>query len=191
MLSSVFMQLYIFITVSYSPYSPLLSLYRLTTDKLYKQTGMLIRTEAILTELVFEHALRIRMKEDARGETKSEGDRTTALPTPTPQSESEPDANGNAHTAESSATVVGSETSASPKGKAKASSSPPTPTTPTPSTPDAKESGPSNLVGKITNLITTDLGNITDGRDFLFPLWYAPLQAGFCIWFLWEVLGWA
>lgn len=65
-----------------------------------------------------------------------------------------------------------------------------------------------NLVGKINNLVTTDLNNIVDGRDFLmiceseilawnvrdlqnFPLVpYTPLQIGVCTWFLYRILGW-
>ena len=65
-----------------------------------------------------------------------------------------------------------------------------------------------NLVGKINNMISTDLKNITDGRDFLFlcrfipPRWvnlsnfcvskvlYTPLQCVVCVWFLYEILGW-
>ena len=40
----------------------------------------------------------------------------------------------------------------------------------------SEESKTSNLVGKINNLVSTDLGNITEGRDFLFVVMYAPLQ---------------
>jgi hypothetical protein len=31
-----------------------------------------------------------------------------------------------------------------------------------------KQTSADNLVGKINNLVTTDLGNLVDGRDFLF-----------------------
>lgn len=47
-----------------------------------------------------------------------------------------------------------------------------------------------NLVGKINNLVTTDLENIGDARDFLLVLLYIPLQVLFCILFLYIVLGW-
>lgn len=47
-----------------------------------------------------------------------------------------------------------------------------------------------NLVGRINNLITTDLANIVDSRDFLLVLIYIPLQITLCIIFLYIVLGW-
>jgi hypothetical protein len=113
---------------------------------LYKQTRTLVRTEGVITELVFEHALRIRMKEETQSDIKSSEDKKTADPSPasTPSSKS-----------------------------------------------DSSHRASSNLVGKITNLITTDLGNIIEGRHFLLLAVSSPLQIGFCIWFLWEVLGWA
>lgn len=74
---------------------------------------MAARIEAILTELVFEHALRIRM------------------------------------TAESSVS-----TSKQDKGKQPASAG-------------SKIPGNGNLVGKINNLVTTDLAIANSGRDWL------------------------
>lgn len=49
----------------------------------------------------------------------------------------------------------------------------------------------SNLVGKITNLVSTDLNNIVDGRDFPMLLISLPLQIVLCIVFLYKVLGWS
>ena len=48
-----------------------------------------------------------------------------------------------------------------------------------------------NLVGKITNLVSTDLKNIVDGRDFPVLFISLPLQVIFCIVFLYKVLGWS
>lgn len=63
-----------------------------------------------------------------------------------------------------------------------------------------------NLVGKINNLVTTDLGNIVEARDFLSfgerdysnylrlaliaVVIYIPLQVILCMWFLYAILGW-
>jgi hypothetical protein len=74
--------------------------------------------------------------------------------------------------------------------------SPSTSTSPASATPAEKpaassSSTPSNLVGRINNFISTDLGNITEGRDFLFVIWYCPLQVAICIWFLYSILGMA
>jgi len=49
----------------------------------------------------------------------------------------------------------------------------------------------SNLVGKITNLVSTDLNNIVEGRDFPMLLISLPLQIILCIVFLYKVLGWS
>ena len=51
-------------------------------------------------------------------------------------------------------------------------------------------SGGGNLVGKINNLISTDLANIVEARDFLLVLVYIPLQITLSIIFLYAVLGW-
>ena len=47
-----------------------------------------------------------------------------------------------------------------------------------------------NVVGKINNLIPTDIGNIADAKDFLFIFVYIPLQATLCVIFLYSILGW-
>jgi len=49
----------------------------------------------------------------------------------------------------------------------------------------------SNLVGKITNLVSTDLNNIVDGRDFPMLFISLPLQIVLCIVFLYKLLGWS
>ncbi|KAJ7791217.1 hypothetical protein B0H14DRAFT_3094524 [Mycena olivaceomarginata] len=48
-----------------------------------------------------------------------------------------------------------------------------------------------SLVGKINNLVTVDLGNIVDSRDFLYPMVFIPLQLTLGIWFLYVLLGWS
>jgi len=77
-----------------------------------------------------------------------------------------------------------------------ATPSPPSSVSPAPATPADKSaasstSTPSNLVGRINNFISTDLGNVVDGRDFLFAVWYCPLQVAICVWFLYSILGMA
>ncbi|KZV63784.1 P-loop containing nucleoside triphosphate hydrolase protein [Peniophora sp. CONT] len=47
-----------------------------------------------------------------------------------------------------------------------------------------------NLAGKLNNLISTDLNNITLGKEFMMLAFYAPLMTGFSIWFLYAILGW-
>lgn len=47
-----------------------------------------------------------------------------------------------------------------------------------------------NLIGRINTLITTDLQNITDAREFLRVLITVPVQVTLCIIFLYHILGW-
>ncbi|KAF7306575.1 ATP-binding cassette transporter [Mycena indigotica] len=90
-----------------------------------------VRCEAIITELVFEHALRMRVK---------------------------------AETSQNN-TGLGTEKDT--------------------------ETFQANLVGKITNLVTTDLANILGGIHILMLLVLIPIETALSIVFLYKVLGWA
>ncbi|KAJ3772853.1 hypothetical protein FB446DRAFT_788322 [Lentinula raphanica] len=157
-------------------------------------TRTLVRTQAIITQLVFEHSLRIRVKAET---TDSPGNSKTS---PSPETLT-PESSSLAH----EGTVDGSDTlhSVSPteegesplvhSGSASVSSSngkdqkntnqPQDDVTPTFDT--------NNLVGKINNLVTTDMDNIIDGKDFLFVFIYIPVQIVLCAIFLYAVLGWS
>ncbi|KAI0066573.1 P-loop containing nucleoside triphosphate hydrolase protein [Artomyces pyxidatus] len=167
---------------------------------LFIATILLNRANGFLTQLVFEHSLRIRMTAETNEET-TQGDASEATVTPdnasVAESGSESFAAGDADRSPSDHGVDG-------KGKQKANSE------------DAERSGPSqaaagskasNLVGKINNLITSDLSNLLDGRDFLFirtsilntvnafeivlPVVQMPFEIGLCVYFLYTYLGWS
>ncbi|KAF8832671.1 hypothetical protein HHX47_DHR1001791 [Lentinula edodes] len=140
-------------------------------------TRTLVRTQAIITQLVFEHSLRIRVKAET---ADSPGSSTSSSPeTLTPDSasvhEGTVDGSDTIHSISpseaESTTVHSSTTSVTDKGKAKK-----TDKRTKKENDDAPSSDTNNLVGKINNLVTTDLDNITDGRDFLFVLIYIPVQ---------------
>ncbi|PPQ75643.1 hypothetical protein CVT26_001623, partial [Gymnopilus dilepis] len=113
---------------------------------IYNATAVLVRTEGLITQLVFEHSLRIRLKAQPAGDSDVEG-------------------------------------------KARKASD--------------------NLTGRIHNLVTTDLGNLVRGKDFLFIGMYnniskefllahvrstalfVPLEFSLCMIFLYQVLGWS
>ena len=126
-----------------------------------------MRVTAITTQLVFEHALRIRVK----AETSSS---PVTTPTATPEGRSEvttpesgsaveinilsEDEGGGREEGEQSTTAA-----SSIKGKQKEAA---------PGSDSGKKDGDnpgisSNLVGKMNNLVSTDLENLIDGRDFL------------------------
>ncbi|KAH8986098.1 hypothetical protein EDB92DRAFT_1818411 [Lactarius akahatsu] len=175
-------------------------------------TGTSVRVTAIITQLVFEHALRIRLKAETSLYPES-------TPTATPEVGSEDttpdsgsvveinivseDAGGSGKETRSEQSTIAASSS---KGERKAEAS----------GSDRDEAGGlSNLVGKMNNLVSTDLENIVDGRDFLllslsssllpdlFPagssmltttfslVLYIPLQMVICVWFLYSILGWS
>ncbi|KII86381.1 hypothetical protein PLICRDRAFT_56093 [Plicaturopsis crispa FD-325 SS-3] len=88
-----------------------------------------VQVEAIITELIFEHALRIRIVADAP--------ESTTGPTRMPAERTQ------------------------------------------------------QLVGKINNLVSSDLGIINAGREWPSVVLYAPLQILLCIVFLYHILGWS
>ena len=131
----------------------------------------LVRAEGLLTQLVFEHSLRIRLKAEASNE-KIEEDNLTVIGIQDSASVTEGtsvDSNAGGERTSQSSTPVSQDsssdsqsTSNSPvKGKDSSTLKSDTKS----ATKDKRET--QNLIGKINNLVTTDLGNIGDGRDFL------------------------
>lgn len=119
---------------------------------IFMSTRALVRTEALLIQLVFEHSLRIRFKAEA----SKDGPSASSVSTPETQS------------VEGSTTIEGSDTqsnntSNSTKGKAKADDS----TTEPAGNNEKIEKKKDNLTGRINTLVTVDLDNIVSGKDFL------------------------
>ncbi|KAF5317511.1 hypothetical protein D9619_013131 [Psilocybe cf. subviscida] len=115
------------------------------TNYHFYATRVLVHAEAILTQLIYEHSLRIRLASENLDDNGSS---------------EESSADGN---------------SSNPK----------------PTTADSHGTESNNIIGKINSLITVDLGNITQSRDFLFLFLAVPLQIILCIIFLYRVLGWS
>ncbi len=170
-------------------------------------TKTLIQGEAILTHLIFEHSLRIRFKaehsDEKRGRVPEEESLTAVA---VPETASATEASAPTDSGENNATEeITSSSSASSKGPKSSRSS----------VSEAKDSGikskekkreNANLIGKLNNLITTDMRNILETRDFLMlckdselqPLrethsakvLFVPLQISLCCAFLYRILGW-
>ena len=143
--------------------------------------------ESIVTSLVFDHALRIRLKAETHKQDTSTSSDTSKTDTPddaegqggeSPKNGSDEEddtetTDANSTTAHARSTTA--ETTASTAVSTATASTTVATTTP-PKTADAKAGRPkderkekdSNLIGKINNLVTTDLNNLIDGRDFLF-----------------------
>ncbi|KIJ45691.1 hypothetical protein M422DRAFT_778885, partial [Sphaerobolus stellatus SS14] len=164
---------------------------------IFLTTHLLVRTEGIITQLVFEHALRIRMKAET-----GQGQQSIPSSAPTPDTQSiaedadtESESARTVNTAEEtlresstsySATVVVNTTSPNTNAKGKQNDT----SAGTPEEPETKSEGKKdNLIGKINNLVTTDLGNVVGGRDFLFLLLLSPIQFLISIYLLYTFLG--
>jgi len=168
---------------------------------IYLGTRTLARTQGILTELVFEHSLRIRFKaESSGGEGRTPSPSTAVTPAPgsdTASVESETTTGSN----DGQSSTAFSESSSAAKGKGKADPAPEE------SAKEAKKKD--NLIGKINTLVTVDVDNITNAKDILmlgqchlafiqlalvvdviFTVLQVPLELSLAVAFLYTVLGW-
>ena len=132
---------------------------------------------------MFEHALRVRMKSEPSESSPSPSQHSTRASTPDTASvadiSSGPSHDGTEVAEGATATSVSEATpSEADKGSIKG---------------DEKKAAVDkggNLVGKINNLVSTDLNNIIDGRDFLMIAVGCPIQIAICVAFLYIILGW-
>ncbi|KAF7340454.1 Multidrug resistance-associated ABC transporter protein [Mycena venus] len=161
---------------------------------IFINTRSLVRTEAIITQLV----LRIRVKADTTS-TESADDLPAVEGPPSPSAapsdgdSSSTDATVTPENDESSSSrsEAGSATAQASTSSIKSASSKPAASSPQPAKQEATKKSDGNLVGKINNLVTVDLGNIVEARDFLHLLISIPLQLALGIWFLYDILGWS
>ena len=136
----------------------------------------------MLTQLVFEHSLRIRLKAEASNE-ETEDDNLTVIGTQDSASVVEStsvDTNSMAGETGSQSSQASSpipredsrgDSQSTSNGPVKAKDSSTLKSDTKSATKDKKE--PQNLIGKINNLVTADLGNIVEGRDFLMISMYS------------------
>ncbi|KAJ7657330.1 hypothetical protein DFH06DRAFT_1297973 [Mycena polygramma] len=156
---------------------------------LFISTRSLVRAEAIITQLVFAHSLRIRVKAETTSTNAHEVEATpsrtpTASTASTSRAPTPENPAGASRSSNTSPTVQGSVTSS---GKSTSVTPPPKPVT---VKAEPMSSGGS-LVGKINNLVTVDLSNITDSRELGHLFIVVPLQIVLAIWFLYVILGWS
>ncbi|KAK0480768.1 hypothetical protein IW261DRAFT_1474488 [Armillaria novae-zelandiae] len=166
-------------------------------------TRCLTRCESIITQLVFEHALRIRMKAETHSSsTSSQPASGESTPSPVDSmahvAESSNDSEGTLHSSSPTETEGDHSreetlqgTTASIKSTDDTTESPPKPVKDSDPSAAEGDARAKNLVGKINNLVTTDLANIVDSRDFMRLLVFVPLQLILCVVFLYIILGWS
>lgn len=161
-----------------------------------------MRTEGLLTQLIFNHALRIRMKAElpegvssAPSTAVGTPDNISVIDQPVSVEASESSNGTGAETLAQSSSSVKSASSSKSKQKAKEVLQ------------EKPKKDADNLVGKIMNLISTDTNNITEARDIMLLCKYVigvggcanklsivvnvPLLIALSIWFLYDILGWS
>ncbi|TCD69030.1 hypothetical protein EIP91_009093 [Steccherinum ochraceum] len=123
-----------------------------------------VRSSATITQLVFDHALRIRIKAETQNNGVSA--QTTAVNTPR---ESQTEGSDATNVKDQSSTTSGGVSGS--KGHEGTSGT--------------------NVIGRLNNLVTSDLNNINNGADVMMLIVYVPIQVTFCVVFLYFVLGWS
>ncbi|KAF8825214.1 hypothetical protein HHX47_DHR7000133 [Lentinula edodes] len=190
---------------------------------LYITTRQVVHAEAILTEVILEHALRIRVKaetddeDDQRASEAISSNYPSASASPS-QSESDsstpPDSgdeedqrtlqsdthsraatNATEATDATDTTLRPGSSSSSKVIKSKEPSKVSalaltTDSSKNPKSQKIKSEKAKNILGKLSNLVTTDMQNITDGKEALRLIIQVPIQVALCVWFLERVLGW-
>ncbi|KJA20178.1 hypothetical protein HYPSUDRAFT_204055 [Hypholoma sublateritium FD-334 SS-4] len=169
-------------------------LYNFISSRVLALTGILVR------QLVFEHCLRMRFKAETSNTPESQlvtgigSTATESVAADTVTLESEETSATESTTRESSSvseasTVVAHDPSLSSivstlknDTKAKKAAEPPK---------DIEKQNDANLVGKINNLVTSDLNSIVSAKDFLSLIIGIPLNITLCLVFLYQLLGWS
>ncbi|OJT09188.1 ATP-binding cassette transporter abc4, partial [Trametes pubescens] len=140
---------------------------------IFNHTRINIRVQAIITDLVFEHALRIRVKAGTADADDSDSRDETIVETAEPVNEAPADADGTPSTPM--------------KGKGKSTNA-----TTTAKAGRARNAGSAHLIGRINNLVSGDLRTLDDLSQFtIFFTVEWPLQVTLCTIFLYKVLGWS
>ncbi|KAJ3850966.1 hypothetical protein EV368DRAFT_74841 [Lentinula lateritia] len=191
---------------------------------LYITTRQVVHAEAILTEVILEHALRIRVKaETDDGEDKKASEASTSsypsasaspsrsesnMSTPLDSGDEEDQKTVQSDTHSRAATNATEATDAtdttlrpgsSSSSKVIKSKEPSkasalaliTDSSKNPKSQKINSEKAKHILGKLSNLVTTDMQNITDGKEALRLIIQVPIQVALCVWFLERVLGWS
>ncbi|ODO04635.1 hypothetical protein I350_05244 [Cryptococcus amylolentus CBS 6273] len=158
-LSSLFMELYIFTA-----------------------TRCLVRAEALLTQLLFDHSLRLRMKDQVDDEKEEEEEvKESAGPLITVEEvDHAPDAPRGLIAAEAETATPAESGTGKDKTDRKAAAD-----------AEAKKSKGQGLAGKINVLMAADIEAVGEGRDLALIFVYTPVQFALCVVLLYKILSWS
>lgn len=125
-----------------------------------------MQVQGLITQLVFEHALRIRIKAETGSSTSASAASSVAT-TPDNASIAERSDGAESPTTDDETQTAVSDAASTSKASKRKSAAPSEASTTTEETKPSETKG-GHLVGKLNNLVTTDLNNLVDGRDILF-----------------------
>lgn len=132
----------------------------------FLMTRCLVQAEALLTQLLFDHALRLRMTDSVDEDEKPDAD------IPEIQVEEVED-NGQAN-GDTNGVANGKDKKKKKDGDA-AAAAPPT----------------QGIIGRINVLMSQDIESLTEGRDILLFLVYTPTSLTLCMYILYKMLSWS
>ncbi|BEJ16010.1 hypothetical protein CspHIS471_0506150 [Cutaneotrichosporon sp. HIS471] len=134
---------------------------------IFMMTRFLVRGEAILTQLLFDQALRLRMKDSVGSEEEKIDGETPAISVDTP---------------DESQILDPTVQAAHGNSAAKAETEP---------IAEAKASHSQGIVGRINVLMAQDVESVVEGRDIPLVVVYIPIQVALCLYLLYEVLSYS
>lgn len=167
------------------------TIYFVLSQQYYRVNSHVIAfLETVLTQLVLEHSLRIRMVAEPSEEAAVKSNKSS--PTQTPRSDTptvtEPPSSSSGGDQETNVGEGEESTLAESNGTLNTSTSTVVPTPP--DTP-AKDEKSKNLVGRMNSLITSDLVAVGNAMEFMQPLLLGPCLITGCVVFLYILLGWS
>ncbi|CAL1696210.1 unnamed protein product [Somion occarium] len=136
----------------------------------------IVRAQGVLTQLIFDHALRIRVQGDVKEDSLTQESPASEHPSP----EGSSNARGGSSSDVDEETVASS-TSFDAKADDQSSETP------------KQESKPNtaNLAGRLNNLVTSDMSNVHGGQGFMLLMFYVPTQLTLSLIYLYSLLGWS
>ncbi|WWC87878.1 uncharacterized protein L201_002776 [Kwoniella dendrophila CBS 6074] len=153
---------------------------------IFNTTRCLVRSEALLTQLIFDHALRLRMK-DAVEDTKEEIPKNGA-PEIRVEDTTEPGPGG------IEAVLVGDGPESSENtevGSSNGSNKDKKDDKEAAADEEAKKTQGQGLAGKINVLMAADVESVLEGRDLALVFVYTPIQFALCTFLLYRILSWS
>ncbi|KAI0085657.1 multidrug resistance-associated ABC transporter [Irpex rosettiformis] len=142
----------------------------------FSATRLLAQSQGLLSELIFEHSLRIRVT------SQTSSDKESSTQPSTLDSASVAESSILADDQEQEGVREGAESTAESRTKASVNDG---------SAETEKNQKDKDLTGRINNLLTADISALEDGQLFLLNIFFGPPQVIFSVIFLYMIIGWS